>query len=218
MSTPFSRRFQSLVDQFAQGNKKHFAELTGKSASHIYRICRGSSRPSMQYLESLYEEFRIDLNWLLTGERPSEASPLASKKDMVFAPQFDVEASAGQGALIGGEEICESFAFNKGWLSSQLGVHSEQVAFVSVRGDSMQPTLEDGDMILVDLSQKSINREGIYLLQTQDGLHTKRLKKAKDNIKVISDNPDYPSWEITPDDEEPSHIAGKVVWCGRGVS
>ncbi len=69
MATAFSRRFVTLVEQVTAGNKRQFALLTGKSPSHIYRICRGLSRPSMNYIERLYEMFAIDLNWLLTGEQ-----------------------------------------------------------------------------------------------------------------------------------------------------
>ncbi len=217
MTTAFSRRFQTIVDQLTQGNKKQFAELTGKSNSHIYKICRGASRPSMTYLENLYDEFRIDLNWLLTGETRSDHSAVGVGQDLIFVPQFDVEASAGFGSIAQSEEVTNSFAFNKRWLASQLGVYSEQVVFVSVKGDSMQPTLEDGDMILVDLSHQQVHCEGIYLLQTEDGLMAKRLKHKQGVIEVRSDNPEYPTWQITPCGSEHNRIAGKVVWCGRGV-
>jgi transcriptional regulator with XRE-family HTH domain len=69
MSSAFSRRFVELVEQYSGGNKRQFAELTGKSPSHIYRICRGLSRPSMAYLEHIHGLFALDFNWLLTGER-----------------------------------------------------------------------------------------------------------------------------------------------------
>ena len=69
MASGLSQRFQYMVDQVTAGDKKAFAELTGKSASHVYKICRGASRPSMVYLQHLYDELRIDLNWLLTGEQ-----------------------------------------------------------------------------------------------------------------------------------------------------
>ncbi|GAA3927924.1 helix-turn-helix transcriptional regulator [Litoribacillus peritrichatus] len=218
MSTPFSRRFQLVVDQLCQGNKKQFAELTGKSASHIYKICRGMSRPSMAYLQALYDEFKVDLNWLLTGEESSaQKAGTMSSKDLVFAPMFDVEASAGSGTLVQSEEAVENFGFNKSWLSSHLRVSSDDLAFVTVNGDSMLPTLEDGDMILVDMSQQQVNREGIYLIHTEDGLMTKRLKADKNALNVISDNPEYPSWTIDPQNAEQHRIAGKVVWNGRKV-
>ncbi|MFT4925596.1 MAG: phage repressor protein C with HTH and peptisase S24 domain [Phenylobacterium sp.] len=217
MSTAFANRFGLIVDQLAKGNKKHFAELTGKSVSHVYKICRGMSRPSMNYLQGLYDEFKVDLNWLLTGEEShGQVTGEVIDKDLVFAPMFDVQASAGYGSLVGSEDITESFGFNKSWLSSQLRVSSDNIAFVTVSGESMQPTLDDGDMILVDLSDQQVRAEDIYLLQTDGSLMTKRLKKARNGeLQVISDNPQYPSWSIKPSEDEQSQVVGKVVWCGR---
>ncbi|MGI9275633.1 MAG: XRE family transcriptional regulator [Endozoicomonas sp.] len=220
MANAFARRFQSVVDQLAGGDKKQFAEQTGKSASHIYKICRGASRPSMAYLESLYEEFRVDLNWLLTGEQSSSDQPAGSvsDRDIVFAPMFDVQASAGGGALVQAEDITDYFAFNKSFLSRQLGVSGDHLAFVSVSGESMLPTLNDGDRVLVDMSQRTVQREGIYLLQTDDGLMAKRLKQAANgDLNVNSDNPEYPSWTIPVQDREHNPVLGKVVWCARSI-
>ncbi|MFT5163075.1 MAG: phage repressor protein C with HTH and peptisase S24 domain [Alteromonadaceae bacterium] len=218
MSNSFASRFALVVDQLAQGNKKHFAELTGKSVSHIYKICRGMSRPSMSYVQELYDEFKVDLNWLLTGQASQSEQPTGEMptRDLVFAPMFDVQASAGYGSLVESETVTESFGFNKSWLSSQLRVSSDNIAFITVSGESMQPTLDDGDMILVDLSQQQVQNEDIYLLQTDGALVTKRLKQQRGGkLEVISDNPRYPSSVITPNEDEHCQVVGKVVWCGR---
>ncbi|MBQ4848096.1 XRE family transcriptional regulator [Pseudoalteromonas sp. MMG005] len=217
MSSAFSHRFNELVLQFSGGNKRHFAELTGKSQSHIYRICRGLSRPSMAYLEHLYELFKIDLNWLLTGQYSIEQHPNNQSPDLLMVPKFDIEASAGFGSVNNSEDITEQFALNKHWLSTQLGVYGEQLAFVSIRGDSMLPTLHHDDMVLVDLSHQTPHQEGIYIIQTSDGLMAKRLKQGKQHIDVISDNHDYPNWKIDHSNAEQHGIAGKIVWCGRSI-
>ena len=220
MSNAFARRFQLVVDQLAGGNKKLFAEQTGKSASHIYKICRGVSRPSMTYLESLYEEFRVDLNWLLTGEQNNNDQPSGSapNKELVFAPMFDVQASAGAGAVVQAEDVTDYFAFNKSFLSSHLGVSGDSLAFVSIRGESMVPTLHDGDHALVDMSQKTVPGEGVYLLQTEDGLMAKRLKqKSNGDLLVKSDNPDFPSWTMSAKDYGLNQVVGKIVWCARAI-
>ena len=219
MSTAFARRFQLVVDQLAKGNKKHFAELTGKSASHIYKICRGMSRPSMAYLQELYGEYKIDLTWLLTGEH-SEGSQVAgtpSNSELVFAPMFDVQASAGMGSEVVAEDIEDYFAFNKSFLSRQLNVSGEELVFVTISGDSMLPTLHDNDRVLVDMSQKTVNHEGLYLLQSEDGLMAKRLSDKQGELLVMSDNPEYDNWTIAASARETNPIAGKIVWCARAI-
>ncbi|WP_281645714.1 helix-turn-helix transcriptional regulator [Parendozoicomonas sp. Alg238-R29] len=220
MASAFAHRFQLVVDQLAQGNKKQFAQLTGKSASHIYKICRGVSRPSMAYLESLYEEFRVDLTWLLTGEQNDGAQPAGSapSKDLVYAPMFDVQASAGVGAEVQAEDISDYVAFTKSFLSSQLGVSGDNLAFVNIRGNSMYPTLHDGDRVLVDISRKTIQGEGLYLLRTDDGLMAKRLKSLRNNeLQITSDNPEYPSWTLAAHERDDNPVVGRIVWCARSV-
>lgn len=219
MSTAFSRRFQLVVDQLAKGNKKCFAELTGKSASHIYKICRGTSRPSMAYLQKLYEEYRVDLTWLLTGEHNDNGQVTGQPKDseLVFTPMFDVQASAGMGSDVQAEDVEDYFAFNKSFLSRQLNVSSEQLAFVTISGDSMLPTLQDGDRVLVDMSQKNVAREGLYLLQSENGLMAKRLTDKQGELWVVSDNPAFENWIITSLDREANPVAGKIVWCARAI-
>jgi phage repressor protein C with HTH and peptisase S24 domain len=219
MSSAFASRFQLVVDQLAQGNKKQFAEITGKSASHIYKICRGMSRPSMAYLQELYDEYRVDLTWLLTGEHSAGAQVAGTpnNSELVFAPMFDVQASAGLGSEVIAEDIEDYFAFNKSFLSRQLNVSSEQLVFVTISGDSMLPTLHDADRVLVDMSQKNVTAEGLYLLQSEDGLMAKRLQDNKGELLVISDNPEYENWTISRHAREINPVAGKIVWCARTI-
>ncbi|MGI9278093.1 MAG: XRE family transcriptional regulator [Endozoicomonas sp.] len=219
MANAFARRFQLIVDRLTQGNKKQFAEMTGKSASHIYKICRGTSRPSMAYLESLYDEFRVDLNWLLTGDQndSGQISDASGSNEIIFTPMFDVQASAGIGSAVQSEEVSDYFAFNKAFLSRQLGVSDENLAFVTISGESMLPTFQDGDQVLVDMSRQAVQSEGVYLIQTEDGLMAKRVKQVQYELKITSDNPEYPGWTLDLKKLEENPVVGKIVWCARAV-
>jgi phage repressor protein C with HTH and peptisase S24 domain len=87
---------------------------------------------------------------------------------------------------------------------------------IRVEGDSMLPTLSDGDEILVDRGDAAARvRDGIYVLRMEGALMVKRLalNPAARRITVASDNSAYPSW---PDCDPASiDIVGRVVWVGR---
>jgi phage repressor protein C with HTH and peptisase S24 domain len=93
------------------------------------------------------------------------------------------------------------------------------LSMIRVRGDSMSPTLSDGDDILVDANDSATRiRDGIYVLRHDDGLMVKRvaLNPISRSVTVKSDNPAYPDWP----DCKPSDIGvvGRVVWAGRRIS
>lgn len=115
------------------------------------------------------------------------------------------------------EDIEDYFAFNKSFLSRQLNVSGEQLVFVTISGDSMLPTLHDGDRVLVDMSQNSVANEGLYLLQSENGLMAKRLTDKQGELLVASDNPEYDNWTISLAGRETNPVAGKIVWCARTI-
>lgn len=86
------------------------------------------------------------------------------------------------------------------WIIPQADFHTlpfsaapDNIKMLRVSGDSMEPTLKDGDWILADISRKSPDSDGIYLLQLSTGLAVKRLQGSitPDTIIIKSDNPVY---------------------------
>jgi phage repressor protein C with HTH and peptisase S24 domain len=94
----------------------------------------------------------------------------------------------------------------------------KRLSLIRVEGDSMVPTLADGDEILVDRGDAAERlRDGIYVLRIEDALVVKRVAPhpAGRTIAVRSDNEAYPSW---PDCDPASvEIVGRVVWVGRRI-
>lgn len=135
--------------------------------------------------------------------------------DYVLIPHLDIGASAGSGADPGPENPLATLAFQATWVRSVASGRPEALSVIRVEGDSMLPTLADGDHILVDGDDRERLRDGIYVLRTDDALLVKRLSvnPATRRLTIRSDNDAYPSW----DDCDPATVAviGRVVWVGR---
>lgn len=139
-------------------------------------------------------------------------------RPLVAIPRLDVRASAGPGA-VAGEEMCAGrMGFDERWLRDLVGGSPAELSMIRVGGDSMAPTLCDGDEIMVDRNDRAERlRDGIYVLRLEDVLVVKRiaLTPVKRRITIRSDNVAYPEWA----DCNPAtiHVIGRVVWAGRRV-
>ncbi len=136
-------------------------------------------------------------------------------EDYVLIPQLSVGASAGAGAEAGDEAPLAVLAFQANWVRTVASSRADALNVIAVQGDSMLPTLADGDQILVDTADRERLRDGIYVLRTDDALLVKRLSvnPATRRLTIRSDNDAYPSW----DDCDPAgvQVIGRVVWVGR---
>lgn len=133
-------------------------------------------------------------------------------------PLFDVKASAGNGYVIHQEEKTDSLIFKKEWIYNELHSSPANLYLIYVDGDSMEPSLCPGDVILVDHTDNVAKRDGIYVIRMGDSLLVKRLQRLPNRVlKVNSDNPDYESFEISLDVDHGTEfmIIGRVVWSGR---
>ena len=135
---------------------------------------------------------------------------------LVSVPRLDVGASAGPGATAEDGRMLGRIAFDGQWLR-RLGVGgSADLSVIRVEGDSMAPTLADGDEILVDRGDGAGRlRDGIYVLRIEEALVVKRLalSPVAGRVAVRSDNPSHPAW---PDCRlDAIDLVGRVVWVGR---
>jgi phage repressor protein C with HTH and peptisase S24 domain len=146
------------------------------------------------------------------AEQPSRSDGLVSVN------RHAVAASAGPGALVGDELGRPYLAFDQRWLKSLTPTRAEQLSVVRVEGDSMAPTLNPGDDIMIDLDDCGDRlRDGIYVLRAEDALVVKRLalNPIARRVTVQSDNPAYPDW---PDcSMDAIQCIGRVIWAGRRI-
>jgi phage repressor protein C with HTH and peptisase S24 domain len=149
----------------------------------------------------------------LLGGPPGTVAPL---EGLIAVNRTPVRASAGPGAMVSDEAGRPYFAFDERWLKALTASPADKLSIIRVEGDSMAPTLNPGDDILVDLGDREERlRDGIYVLRIDDALMVKRiaLHPVARRVTVQSDNPAYPDW---PDfGIADLHCIGRVIWAGR---
>jgi len=133
----------------------------------------------------------------------------------VFLPHYRISASAGGGILATEPEIDEDLPFKIVWIRRRLKTSPGNLFLIDVRGDSMEPTLYDGDTVLVDRSKNTLRSDGIYVFREGDELFIKRIERQLGGkILIKSDNPRYEPYYFDPVDGEKT-VFGKVVWFAR---
>lgn len=139
-----------------------------------------------------------------------------SMDDFVLVPRYDVRGSAGHGSVIHSEQIVDYLAFRKDWVKKTLGVTERDLLLISVKGDSMEPTLSNDDLILVNIRKGRIEDNAVYVLQHDGDLLVKRIQRKIDGAVIVkSDNPLYEQEVLDSSKAESLHVLGRVVWYGR---
>jgi phage repressor protein C with HTH and peptisase S24 domain len=82
----------------------------------------------------------------------------------------------------------------------------------------MEPTIHDGDLLLVDTQANTIKDDAIYIVQADHHLIVKRVQQALDgSLIIISDNKRYENQTIGSDQAEKVKVAGRVRWYGHEI-
>lgn len=194
-------------------NYAGISRMLGRNPSYIQQyLKKGSPRHLDERDRNILARF-FGVEESVLGGPTRHSGPVI---DLVQVPILNVEASAGHGALAEMEAKSAQFGFDPGWLKKLTTSKSASLSIIGVRGDSMEPTLSDGDDVLVDLGDNQARlRDGIYVLRMDDSLNVKRIaiEPQGRRISVVSDNPAYPTWNNL--ERRAVHIVGRVLWFGR---
>jgi phage repressor protein C with HTH and peptisase S24 domain len=189
---------------------KELADILGISSSDFSnRKKRGTLLP-MIIDWAIHEN--VNLHWLVTGEEPEGKEGL-KKESFSYIPLVGAQLSGGKGSFIVSEEVKEYCAFRTEWLFNSLGSPKGKY-LLSVTGDSMTPTIQNGDTVMLDTTATHIFDGNIYALRMDDTILIKRLAlRPGEKVLVISDNKEeYEPYEATRKD---IHVLGRIVWFAR---
>ncbi len=213
-----------------------FAKLLAVNPSTISHIEAGTTRIQPELAKTIERETGFGQGWLLTGEGlqrvadgpgwPAQGSVPETREDNLPRPfggpgQFHFSyvkkvkplLSSGTGELVFEEESEDIYSFRRDWLSRKGVVTAMRLAQVS--GDSMVPTLKDGDFVLFDTAKRTPLDGKIMVVGIDNLLYIKRVRVSPvDGILLVSDNKAvYEPWRINP---ENARFLGLVLWhCGE---
>ncbi len=130
-----------------------------------------------------------------------------------------VNVSAGFGSFNEGVTKPDGREPYSSELLQMLRVNPKKCAVFWANGDSMIPTIADGDQLLVDLSKNEVKGgDKIYLVQNGESVWVKRVKMKWDGVELVSDNKEeYPPIKITADEAQNLQIIGQVVHIGHSL-
>lgn len=187
----------------------------GASLAELSRLLGRNPAYMQQYIERgsprrLAEADRATLARYLGVPESAFGGP--PETPLIAIPRIDATASAGPGGLVE-DDLGDGVLRVDAALLRQLRVRADRASMVTVAGDSMAPTLSDGDTILVDRGDRRGVSGAIHVVRHDGVLLVKRLARVPDGVELVSDNPAYPPIAIpgAPD------IVGRVVWLSRAL-
>ena len=208
----FAGRLDFVVKKL--GGVTKASQLADISQPTISRWKDGSSDPKVSNLVALAQAADVTLDWLVLGSPEQPATPKASNDEYYYIPAYEVEASAGHGAFTEGATTPAKYlAFRKDWVHDRR-LSPASLSAIFARGDSMEPTIPDGAIILVDGSRIEPLDGKIYVIRIDERLWVKRVQWILGGgLRLISDNRIYGDTDITKADlaHDDIQICGQVV-------
>lgn len=153
------------------------------------------------------------------GRNEPQPSSIPTEDEFSLIPQLDMYASCGDGKFVDHVVIKGGLAFKRTFMQ-QFGLSEEMARVIYASGESMEPTIGNGRVVLINMAERTPQDGRVFLICDQDGgLILKRLIREYDPTiqqtvwKIRSDNPDkrqYPD-KYLPDDSRVT-IVGRAIW------
>ena len=204
---------QTTSDRIAQRMKelglqhKDLVVATGASKGTVTNWISGVNAPTNERLIKLAQALKTTSSWLLTGNSDAEFTQVEAwdsntplDDDEIEIPFFkDFSFACGAGSF--GEALLNEkrkLRISKATLRNRAIDKKNAVATTS-SGDSMSPTIKDGDTIHLDLGRKTIKDGKIFAISHGGLFMAKRLYNLPlGGVRIVSDNAaEYPEIHLS---------------------
>lgn len=215
------------------GGVAELASIAQVSERTVYAWKNGERHPSRSKLNALtaHLESLAEDNWHTEIPRPKwkgvqqrlrepwqgneEQQMLA--EDFVFVSKAQAKPSAGGGSLETSDTQEGSYAFRLNWLLKRTP-DTSRLRMMEVMGRSMEQTLHNGDLVLVNERDRELVEDRIYVLRVQDEIYVKRFSRAPGRYLFLGDNRELDFQDIiidTSDEAANWEVIGRVIWAGK---
>lgn len=190
------------------------------SKAGVYFILDGTTKAETIRAETvakLCKALRVNRDWLQYGRGPIEGADSRSEPDWKDVTGYAQAVGLGAGAEAQEYAETHSLKFKTSSLRKR-GILGGKLSVYYGKGDSMQPTIKDGDAILFDEADTRILDGRLYVVQVGKEIYVKRAEVLDDTVYFRSDNPSGDHNWVKPRrlDNKRSliHVIGRVHWIG----
>lgn len=204
-------------------SRPELAKRMNTSPQQVERLEKGTRSLRQDWIDRAAAAFGVAPHEIITprGELvPSSSAQVIDAADSdaetVSIHKLDLSLSMGPGTLIDDYVEAEPVTFDLAFIRSITRAPSDRLRLVTGIGDSMYPTLNWGDVIMIDTTDRALARQdGIYWINVYGAAGIKRLRTVGQNrVLVKSDNPAVDDQEV---DAEDLRIEGRAIWVARGL-
>ena len=188
------------------------AQMMGVTRQAVHKWVNEGVLPSdRDRLRKLAEVLKVQPETLLFGEATQTSSLVIEDDDYVLIPHLDIRASCGTGIENFERPLVKLIKVAREWLRIHAPYASiKHLHIIMADGDSMSPSFESGDMLLVDTSQTDVRSDAVFVFRYQSEIFVKRIQRISHGLRVLSDNPAYPPFEILDDDTNSVEVIGRI--------
>jgi len=214
MKNGFDAFFRRLCAETEIGNQAQLARELDVGRAAVSLAKRKDTVPPRWILD-LSAKYGLNPLWLELGKglpRP-ESPPEADGPGYLEVPKVRARLSAGGGSFETEGQVEGYYSFRSDWLRTRG--NPANMVLMEVVGNSMEPELKEGDMVLIDESRSDVLSGSIYAVGVEDTVMVKRVERLPGTLVLRSDNVDYSPIHLSGDELDNVRVIGKVLWSSR---
>jgi phage repressor protein C with HTH and peptisase S24 domain len=228
-----------LGDRLREARGRESRESAGARlkihANTLKKYEDGERVPDADFVITACEVYGVRLPWLMLGQEPVRAPTLSEEPrpfarpeavtsrpledgddDLVAIPKLQLRAGAGGLQLVDDEPATSSISLRRSFLKA-LDIAPRYAVMMDAAGDSMSPTIADGDPMLLDTAKRDV-RDKVYVIRRGGAVFVKRLQRRSDgSLLLLSDNPAHKPEPLPSDEADELEVLGLVRFVFKSI-